>query len=473
MDTVTGPEMALAMAKMGGIGVLHRNQSIGEQIAALNWVRRNIHSGGMIDSPITFGPEERFSDLQQRVHKHGYPFTSFPIVDGEDGCLLGMITRDEISFIEDGNPLLRDVMKPREQLITTLSDVKSEEAYGLMKFHKVKKLPVVDGKNDRLVGMYVWSDVKQDARKRAQFSLDDEGHFLVAAAVGCGSKEEEARAHALIDAGARVIVIDSSHGACHDARSLLWDIKERHKQRVQVIVGNVASYASASYLLDRQRCGDASDMPLQVPETFLPDAIKVGIGPGSICTTRRVTGTGVAQMTAVYEVHRAVRDRGVPIPIIADGGVRSSGDMCKCFAVGASAVMVGSMLAGTTESPGRVVKRGAKLYKTYRGMGSRSAMAERSGSRVRYGRQDAREHAGETLTMAQRRKMVPEGVEGLVEMKGSVEDILHALMGGIGGGLAHAGAKTISEFQTKSAVWHQSAAGAVEGRPHDVLEATE
>jgi len=305
-----------------------------------------------------------------------------------------------------------------------------------------------------LRGLYVWGDVRNDQRLHEKFSLDDEGHFLVGAAIGVGSSDL-ARADKLIASGCKVLVIDSSHGACKPVKETLIAIRAKHGDAVQIIAGNVASYQSAAYLLQ----GDAK-----------PDALKVGIGPGSICTTRQVTGHGIPQVTAIFEVWRAVRDVGYPVPIIADGGIRCSGDIVKCFAAGASGVMLGSALAGCTEAPGLVVIKNGRKFKTIRGMGSRSAMEERSGSRGRYYQQSDAAHVAEGLTKAQAEKMVPEGVEGLVQFSGTCEKVLNQLQGGVQSGLGHTGTRTIAEFQASAILWTQGPAGTAEGKPHDLTD---
>jgi IMP dehydrogenase len=257
--------------------------------------------------------------------------------------------------------------------------------------------------------------------------------------------------------GCKVLVLDSSHGACKAAKDQLARLRAKFGNSVEIIIGNIASYDSAKYLLE----GDNK-----------PDGLKVGIGPGSICTTRQVTGHGVPQLTAVYEVWRAIRDVGYHVPIIADGGIRTSGDIVKVLAVGASGVMLGSFLAGTAESPGQTVIQNGKRFKTIRGMGSRSAMAERSGSRVRYHRNDGTAQVAESLTKRQQQKMVPEGVEGLVEYKGSIEKVMSEVLGGIQSGFAHTGAASVAEFQKRASMWVQSFAGVAEGRPHDIYNIT-
>jgi len=456
MDTVTEKELALAMAKMGGIGILHRNLSPEEQAAQLSWVRRKIHYGGMVDSPISFGPEVYYSQFQKRLNEKQWPFTSFPVID-EDNKMLGLITRDQLEFVEGTNPMLKDVMLPIEQIVTIKYGCSSDEAYELMKEKKVKKLPVLDS-DGTLAGLYVWNDVKNDQRKREQFSLDDEGHFLVGAAIGVG-EDDFKRASKLIEAGAKVLIIDSSHGSCKPVKDQIHRIKEAYGEVCELIAGNIASYESATYLLQGK---------------YKPDCLKVGIGPGSICTTRQVTGHGIPQITAIYQVWKAIQDHGKEtgyyVPIVADGGIRTSGDIVKCLASGANGIMVGSMMAGCTESPGAVVIKDGRKYKTIRGMGSRSAMEARSGSRGRYYRQEGTAHVTEELTTQQAEKMVPEGVEGLVQFQGNVEKIMLQLLGGVQAGLAHTGAIDIPDFQKRAKLWVQSFAGVAEGKPHDISD---
>jgi len=453
MDTVTEGRLALAMAKVGGMGILHRNLDPESQAFMVKWVRRKIHYGGMIDKPITFSPDNRISDVQRNIRENGWTFTSFPIVD-ENGKLLGLLTRDDMDFTEGRNMKISEIMKSRSNTVTAPEGVDGEQAYTIMKEKRVKKLLIVDS-NDKLKGLFVWNDVKQDQQKRELFSLDQDGHFLVGAAIGLGT-EDIARAQLLVDSGCQVLVLDSSHGACKPAKDQITRLRESFGDTIEIIAGNIASYESAMYLLEGQH---------------RPDAFKVGIGPGSICTTRTVTGHGVPQVTAIYEVWRAVRDfgekTGYYIPIIADGGIRNSGDIVKCLAVGASAVMLGGVFAGTEESPGKTVDSHGKRYKTIRGMGSRSAMEERSGSRGRYYRQED-QHVTENLTNEQKEKLVPEGVEGLVEYRGTVEKVMSEFLGGIQSGLAHSGSATIPEFQRKATFWMQSFACVAEGKPHDI-----
>eukprot|EP01100_Stratorugosa_tubuloviscum_P001183 TRINITY_DN1264_c0_g3_i1.p1 TRINITY_DN1264_c0_g3~~TRINITY_DN1264_c0_g3_i1.p1 ORF type:complete len:612 (+),score=326.79 TRINITY_DN1264_c0_g3_i1:101-1936(+) len=539
MDTVTEKEMCLAMAKMGGLGVLHRNMSEEEQSEQLEWVRTRMNNGGMLEKPVKFKPTDRYSKLQKEVEKNGWTFTSFPVVD-ENEKLVGLITKDSLSFVEDdANPQLHEIMMKRENVVTTDIRTDSKKAYELMKQHRVKKLPVVKSdQDDTLIGMYTWNDVRKDQRKRDLFSLDCEGRFAVGAAIGL-SPSDLSRALLLAAHGCKLIILDCSHGGALAAKSQLYLLRANLPSSVQIIVGNIASYETALFLLDPNFTLDSFDSFDAYIETNYtseqvanfkdwrkdsvnnrPDALKVGIGPGSICTTRVVTGHGVPQLTAIYEVWRAIKDygkrTGYYIPIIADGGIRSSGDIIKAFSVGASAVMLGSVFAATYESPGNIIIKGGKTFKTIRGMGSRRAMQERDGSRSRYLQEQEKEKQKQTqstttnatttttttaatttatsttpqsqedqikqreqkeqqqnLTTQQSRKLVPEGVEGLVQLKGSVESVMISLTGGIQSGMAHSGARNINEFQRRARPWLQSFAGITEGKPHDIVDITE
>jgi len=460
MDTVTEAELALALAKSGGIGVIHRNLDAQDQADMVRWVRRKIHYGGMIDRPISFPPHKRLSDVQAAIRERGFTFTSFPIVSEEEGRLVGMLTRDEMDFVSGlEDPPLGELMKPLDTLVHAPVGTTTAQAFDIMRTRHVKKLPVLDAQG-QLHGMFVWSDIKKDHHKQDKFSLDEHGNFYVGAAIGVGPNDLERAVRLVEDAHCPLLVIDSSHGACLPALQQIAAIRKRFGDRVDIIAGNVASYESAMYLLKGL-------------DGHRPDGLKVGIGPGSICTTRQVTGHGVPQATAVYDVWRATRDfadqEGYHVPVVADGGIRTSGDIVKCFAMGASGVMLGSVFAGTSESPGLVVQKGGKRYKTIRGMGSRAAMEQRSGSRARYYREES-QHQSEKLTSAQKEKMVPEGVEGLVELKGTVELLMNTLLGGVQAGLGHTGADNIRAFQSAAEIWTQSSAGISEGRPHSIQD---
>ena len=446
MDTVTEAQMAVAMAKNGCLGVLHRNLSIDEQVEQLCWVRRQVHNGGKIENPITFLHSQTLADLQRDRSDSGWIFTSFPIVD-ENNVLQGMVSKDELAFIGHDNPPLSQLMKPIDKLIVGGEFTTPDEAFEIMFQNKIKKLPLTN--NDKILrGMYVWSDVRQDKETREEFSLDADGRLLVAAAVGPGVADRQ-RIDKLVSAGCKLLVIDCSHGACSSVVEQLKYIRREHD--VSIIAGNIASFQSADYLL---RCG------------YPPDALKVGIGPGTICTTRKVTGHGVPQITAVSQVCKARDLSKLNVPVIADGGITCSGDIVKALAVGADCVMLGSMLAGTDESPGEIVTRGNKKYKNYRGMGSRSAMNERSGSRDRYFKSNS---GGDLLTQRQAEKIAPEGVEALVEYKGSVSGIINEMCGGVRSGMAHSNATCIDELKKNAVVWEQTVAGFAEGNPHNII----
>jgi len=452
MDTVTEKELALAMAKMGGIGIIHRNMSLEEQANSIKWVRNKIHFGGIIDNPITFYDNQRLSDIEMSIKKNGWTFTNFPILN-EQKQLVGMVSRNEMKFNYDGNPLLKEIMLELNKLAIYDKIDDNEGAYNLMKSHKITKLPVVN-KDGKFMGLYAWNDIKRDEYKKNLFSLDDEGHFLVGAAVGIGEHECN-RVDMLAKAGCKLIVIDTSHGACRPVIDMLDYIKEKYSS-IEVIVGNIASYDSALYLLKAGK--------------YKPDGIKCGISVGSICTTRRVTAHGMPQLTAIYQVWKALYDNGCTnIPIIADGGIKYSGDVVKALAVGASAVMIGNVFAGTDESPGKVVVNDGYKFKMVRGMGSRSAMEEKLGSRDRYFNHSDNKTI-DNLSNVQKIKVVPEGIEGLTKYRGSIETVILELVGGIRAGLAHSGAANITEFRHNASIWVQSVAGISEANPHSLYK---
>lgn len=444
MDTVTGKHMAKAMAQCGGIGIIHRNMSAAEQAAQVSWVRRQIHFGGMIESPVTYLPTLHYSDLQRDIIENNHQFDAFPVCD-EKGKLLGLIDRQCLEFVEDTNPTLASLMTSVDKIIVAQDPVETEDAYRIMKEHKIKKLPVLAAEGI-MVGIYIWNDVKRTAGQKPRFGIDNEGHFIVGAAVGVGD-EELKRVQALLDVGCKVVVLDASHGSNQAVKAQLSRVRQLGGVDLQIIVGNVASYRSAMFLLD----GDAK-----------PDALKVGIGAGATGTTRTGTGHGVPQVSAIYDVWRATRDygerTGYHVPVIADGGIRTSGDIVKALACGASAVMVGRLLAGCEESPGTVVMKGGRRYKKIRGMGSGAAKL-------------ARESLSEAQrALADNKAAADLGVTGLVLAKGSCATVIQQLVGGLQSGLAHSGAKSIGAFQAKAEIWLQSFAGAAEGKPHDISD---
>jgi IMP dehydrogenase len=443
MDTVTEGELALSLAKMGGLGVIHRNLDIDAQVQMVKWVRNQINYRGMINNPVTFKSNDRIDYVLKVIKEKEYGFSSFPIVD-DNNVLLGLLTKKDLTFIGSDSVHMEDIMTYLDHgLVTCPLGTTVDEAREMMwRGHRPTQIPVID-QNKKLVGMYVWNDICDDQRKKELFSLDSEGHFLVAAAIGVGNGELE-RARLLAEAGCKILVIDTSHGASKTVCNQLIKLRQIFGNTVDIIVGNVASYESAKFLLENEA---------------VPDAIKVGIGPGSTCTTRTISGHGVPQVTAIYEVYEAISESKHQIPIIADGGIRHSGDMVKCFAVGANSIMLGGVLAATTESPGKMVVKGNKMYKEIRGMGSKSAMEARSnsGSKMRYF------HSDNT-------KFVPEGISGLVEHKGTIEKVINELSGGIKVGLAHSGCNNIYDFHNRAHIWKQTGFGMLESKPHDIKD---
>jgi IMP dehydrogenase len=448
MDTVTEEGMAVEMAKNGGIGVIHHNMSPRHQAEMVEYVKTAVHRGVMHEDPVTFSPDVHLSEAQATERRLDY--STFPIV--EDDTLVGMVTKDLHDFAEGRNPPLREIMRPRDQLVVGRATTSPEDAYRIMQETYVKKLPVVDD-NDTLLGMYFFTDLSKDKKKEDRFSLDGDGHFRVAAAVSF-SKDDYDRAMQLAEAGVDAVVLDSAHGASAAGVRQLERLQRDVGDAVDVIIGNVSRYDTAREVL-----------------SYDPDSIKVGIGPGSICTTRQQTGHGVPQLTAVYEAARAVRDHaadgGRPVPVIADGGLREPGDAVKAYAFGASGIMLGSVFASTEESAGERITIDDTVYKGYRGMASQAAMAEQRSSRERYDANED-EHVGESVTRAQAEELVPEGIESLVELDGSVSAKMKQWIGGIRSGLAHSGAASIDEFRRVAHPYRVSQAGSAEGAPHSV-----
>jgi IMP dehydrogenase len=471
MDTVTEKELALELAKLGGVGIIHRNLDPSEQADMIQWVRNKIHDGGMIQKPVIYRQDQRLSELEQDRIKNGWTFNNIPILDDND-ILVGMVSRNERQFAEGDNPTMKNLMKPLTETVFVKNKVEIMEAYKIMKEKRVKKLPVTDH-DGKFIGMYTWKDVVQDENKMKTFSLDEEGHFIVGAAISVGTSDYE-RIDKLAAVGCKLLVIDTSHGACKPAIDTLNYIKTTYGDKIEVIIGNIASYDSAHYLLT-QKCK--------------PDALKVGIGSGSICTTRRVTGHGMPQITAIYQVYKAIKDLGLDTPIIVDGGLKYSSDVVKALAVGASGFMFGNVFAGTDESPGSSVVDGGQKFKVIRGMGSLSAMNSRAGSRDRYFSNVGAGSAStaktdtfktdtfktdtfktDTLTLNQMKKTVPEGVEGFTKYRGSTERVMIELLGGIRAGLAHSGAHNIFEFRELATIWIQTLAGITEGDVHSLTK---
>ena len=427
MDTVTEGAMAIAMAQQGGIGVIHKNLGIEEQAAQVRAVKK--FESGMVVNPVTIRPEQTLADARTLMALHR--ISGIPVVE-RDGRLVGILTNRDVRFATDPNVPVRDLMT-KESLVTVTGNPGFDRARHLLHRHRIEKLLVVD-EQYRCVGLITVKDMdKAEAHPLA--NKDELGRLRVAAATGVG-EDGHARAAALIEAGVDVLVIDTAHG--HSAGVL--DQVERVKRlsnAVQVVAGNVATPEGALALIDAGA-----------------DAVKVGIGPGSICTTRVVAGVGVPQFSAVMETAAACHTRDVPA--IADGGVRTSGDIVKAIGAGADAVMVGSLLAGTDEAPGEVFLYQGRSYKSYRGMGSIGAMSR--GSADRYFQQDIKDSL----------KLVPEGIEGRVGYKGPMSGVVHQLVGGLRAGMGYTGSATIPELQQRATFRRITGAGLRESHVHDV-----
>lgn len=425
MDTVTESEMAIAMARFGAIGVLHKNMSIDKQAAEVDRVKRS--ESGMIRNPITLSPD---ATLREAVNLMGrFHISGVPIVDNT-GRLVGIITNRDLQFERSLDRPLRETMTGKN-LITAPHGTTLDEAERILGKHRIEKLPVVD--NDyKLIGLITVKDIHK-RRQHPNANKDDQGRLRVAAAVGAGG-DYLARARQLLDAGADVLVIDTAHGHSEGVLKAASSVREAFPA-AQLIVGNVATRAGAAALAERG-----------------VDGIKVGVGPGSICTTRVVTGVGVPQLTAVMDAVEGAGD----IPVIADGGVKYSGDVVKALAAGASSVMMGSMLAGTEESPGESLLLEGRRFKMIRGMGSLSAMQD--GSADRYFQE------GEMSA----KKLVPEGIEGRVPYRGPVGDVLFQIVGGLRSGMGYVGCETIETLRTETEFLRITTAGLRESHPHDV-----
>ncbi|BAK66160.1 IMP dehydrogenase [Sphingobium sp. SYK-6] len=427
MDTVTEEDMAIVMAQLGGIGVLHRNLSIEEQCAAVRAVKR--FESGMVVNPITMGPDQPLSDAQALMTRHR--ISGIPIVEAS-GKLVGILTNRDVRFAENPSQPVRELMT-HENLATVRIGVAQEEARRLLHQRRIEKLLVVDD-DFRCVGLITVKDIEK-AVTYPQATKDASGRLRVAAATTVGDKGLE-RTEALIDAECDLIVVDTAHG---HSRSVAASVERIRKlsNRVQLIAGNVATAEATRALIDAGA-----------------DGIKVGIGPGSICTTRVIAGVGVPQLTAIMDSAEEAAKSG--IPVIADGGLRTSGDVAKALAAGGSAVMIGSLLAGTEEAPGETFLYQGRAYKSYRGMGSVGAMAR--GSADRYFQQDIKDQM----------KLVPEGIEGQVPYKGPARDVIHQLVGGVKAAMGYTGSQTITDLQKRARFVRITNAGLSESHVHDV-----
>ncbi len=431
MDTVTEARLAIAMAQAGGIGVIHRNLEPDEQAEEVRKVKR--FESGMVVNPITIFPDETLGDALALMRHHG--ISGIPVVargaDGKPGTLVGILTNRDVRFADNPFQPISELMT--KDLITVREGVKQDEARRLLHHNRIEKLLVVDD-DFRCVGLITVKDMDK-AIQHPHAAKDGEGRLRVAAASTVGDKGYE-RALRLIDAGVDCLVIDTAHGHSQHVLDQVARIK-RENSRISILAGNIATGDGARALIDAGA-----------------DGVKVGIGPGSICTTRIVAGVGVPQLTAILEAAEVARKAGVPV--IADGGIKFSGDLAKAIAAGADCVMIGSLLAGTDESPGEVFLYQGRSFKAYRGMGSVGAMAR--GSADRYFQQDIKDSL----------KLVPEGIEGQVPYKGPVGAVLHQLAGGLRAAMGYVGGATIPEFQDRAEFVRISSAGLRESHVHDV-----
>lgn len=431
MDTVTEATLAIAMAREGGIGVIHKNMPIVEQARQVARVKRA--QNGMINNPVTIAPDKTVGDALRMMHD--YKIGGIPVVE-DSKRLIGIVTNRDLRFEQQMNRPITEVMTS-ENLITTTCYNDMHEVMDTLQRYKIEKLPVVDDAG-RLIGLITFNDITK-AKDKPNASKDERGRLLVAAGVGI-SAETMSRVEALVDAEVDAIVLDSAHG---NSKGVLQALKEVKKNfpTLDVVVGNIATGDAALRLADAGA-----------------DAVKVGIGPGSICTTRVVAGVGVPQLSAIYGVYKALRDTDVPL--IADGGIRFSGDIVKALAAGGSTVMLGGLLAGVEEAPGATILYNGRKYKTYRGMGSLEAM--QCGSKDRYMQNDVEDA----------KKLVPEGIAGRVPYKGTLGEVFYQLAGGLRAGMGYCGAPDIETLH-EAKFCRISSAGVVENHPHDITITSE
>lgn len=427
MDTVTETVMAIAIAREGGIGVIHKNMSIDEQAKQVKAVKRA--ENGMILDPISITPDKTVSDALGLMSE--YKIGGIPVVNG-DNILVGIVTNRDLRFEKEMDKKIEVVMT-KDNLVTTTISTDLDNAAEILQKHKIEKLPVVDP-NYKLVGLITYKDITK-AKDKPFACKDEQGRLRVAAGIGVTADSIE-RATALVEAGVDAIVIDTAHGHSKGVADMLKLVKEKFPQ-IDVVVGNIATPEAAKFLVEAGA-----------------DGIKVGIGPGSICTTRVIAGVGVPQLSAIYEVSKALKGTGVPL--IADGGLRYSGDIVKALAAGGSSVMMGSMLAGTEESPGETIIFNGRKFKTYRGMGSLSAMQQ--GSKDRYF-QDVEDDI---------KKFVPEGIEARVPFKGTLQEVIYQMVGGLRAGMGYCGAENIEKLH-EAKFTRITAAGYTESHPHGVM----
>ncbi len=434
MDTVTEARMAIAMARQGGLGIIHRNLSIEDQTSQVDLVKRS--EAGMVSHPVTTTPYATIQEVDDLCGK--YRVSGLPVIDDEEK-LVGIVTNRDMRFVlevQRTTTLVKDVMTPLPLIVGKVG-INPDEAMALLAQHRIEKLPLVD-ENNRLRGLITVKDFDK-SEKYPNAAKDGAGRLLVGAAVGVGADAWE-RSMALIEAGADLLIVDTAHGHNSAVLEMIKKLKkEPFAKNTDIIGGNIATTEGAQAIIDAGA-----------------DGIKVGVGPGSICTTRVVAGVGVPQITAVHLASLAAKKAG--IPVIADGGLQYSGDIPKALVAGASSVMLGSLLAGTDEAPGDITYVGGKQYKTYRGMGSLGAMQARSYSKDRYFQDD----------VLREDKLVPEGVEGRVPYRGTVASVVHQLIGGLRASMGYVGAGTVAELKEKGKFVRITAAGLRESHPHDI-----
>lgn len=431
MDTVTEASLAIAIAREGGIGVIHKNMSIEEQARQVHMVKRA--ENGMIYDPVTIKRGSTVGDALNMMSE--YHIGGIPVVD-DDRNLVGIVTNRDLRFEADLNRPIDDVMTS-DNLVTTNQSTNLEEAAKILQSHKIEKLPVVDA-NGKLVGLVTYKDITK-AKDKPNACKDSRGRLRVAAGIGVTADSMQ-RAQALVDAGVDAIVIDTAHGHSRGVVEVLKKVKAAFPN-IDVVVGNIATGEAAKFLVENGA-----------------DAVKVGIGPGSICTTRIIAGIGVPQLSAVYDVAKALE--GTDVPLIADGGIRYSGDIVKALAAGANSVMLGGMFAGVEESPGETIIFNGRKFKTYRGMGSLEAMEK--GSKDRYFQGN----------VTDAKKLVPEGIAARVPYKGSLYEVIYQMLGGLRSGMGYCGAATVDDLHNAQFV-RITNAGVAESHPHDVTITSE
>ncbi|KAA3616746.1 MAG: IMP dehydrogenase [Calditrichaeota bacterium] len=432
MDSVTESRQAIALARDGGIGIIHKNFSIKDQAGEVDRVKRS--ESGMIYNPITLHSNKKIFDAQELMEK--YSISGIPVVD--DGKLVGILTNRDLRFEVKATRAIKEVMT-KTNLVTTTEGTTLDEAEKILQKHRIEKLLVVDSKGV-LKGLITVKDI-QKKKEHPAAAKDAHGRLIVGAAIGV-SQDVFERADALVDSLVDVLVVDTAHGHSVGVLKTVEKLKAKYGDRVQIIAGNIATTDAAQALVDAG-----------------VDAVKVGIGPGSICTTRIIAGVGVPQVTAIFDCASVCKKYG--IPLIADGGIKQTGDIAKAIAAGADSVMLGNLLAGTEESPGELSYMEGRAYKVYRAMGSLAAMKE--GSKDRYFQE------GESNL----KKLVPEGVEGRVPYRGKLGDVVYQMIGGLRASMGYCGAATIEEMQIKSRFLRMTAAGLRESHPHDIMIAQE